>query len=85
MASSSIADSHIGMPNTWRMIIPPAKSVRASHEMSIVTMVYHARILRVESPKRSPMNSGSVEMPVPRYRGANTKASRAMNTKAYQA
>ena len=66
MASSRNADIHMGMPNTWRMMMPPAKSVSASHEMSIVTMVYHASMLRVDCPKRSPMNSGSVDTLLPR-------------------
>ncbi len=56
----------MGMPNTWRMIIPPAKSVSASHEMRMVTMVYQASMFLVDCPKRSPMNSGSVATLLPR-------------------
>ncbi len=84
-ASSSSADCHMGMSKTWRISTPPAKRVSASHEMRIVTIVYQARMLRVDWPKRRPMNSGSVETFDPRYFGAKTKASRQMKTKAYQA
>ncbi len=85
MASNINAESHIGMPNTCRIMIPPANNVRASQDMSTVTIVYQASMLRVDSPKRFPMNSGSVVIFSPRYLGANTKARSAMNTKAYQA
>ena len=67
------------------MRMPPAKSVSASHEMTMVTMVYHANMLRVDCPKRNPMNSGNVETLAPKYLGAKTNANRAMKTKAYQA
>ena len=60
MMSSTKADIHMGMSKTCRMRMPPAKSVSASQEMTMVTMVYHARMLRVDCPKRRPMNSGSV-------------------------
>ena len=66
MASSKNADIHMGTPNTWRMMMPPANNVRASHEMSTVTMVYHASMFRVDGPKRSPINSGSVCTLLPR-------------------
>ena len=85
MASRIRADIHIGMPKSWRMSTPPANSVSASHEMSTVTIVYHARMERVDWPKRLPMNSGSVLIFSPIYLGAKTKASRPMNMKAYQA
>ena len=66
MTTSTSADVHIGMSNTCRMSTPPANNVSASHEMMTVTMVYHARMLRVLCPKRRPMNSGSVEMLAPK-------------------
>ena len=66
MTSSTSADVHMGMSKTWRMRMPPAKSVSASQEMIIVTMVYQARMLRVDCPKRRPMNSGSVCTLAPR-------------------
>ena len=48
-------------------------------------MVYQARMLRVDCPKRFPINSGNVVMRLPKYRGAKTKASRHIKTNAYQA
>ena len=49
----------------WKAAKTPKMCIRDS-EIRIVTMVYQARMLRVDCPKRRPMNSGKVVIRAPK-------------------
>ena len=59
-------DNHKGKFRIWLIRMPPEYKVRASQDISMVIILYQARIRRVESPNRLPINSGKVETRAPK-------------------
>ena len=80
-----ITDKYMGISSNCCTKIPPANKVKLNQEIKMVIKVYQAKMLRVESPKRLPINSGKVITLAPKYLGAKTTANNKIKTKAYQA
>ncbi len=80
-----ITERYIGKSNNCFTKTPPANKVKDNHEIKIVIKVYHAKMFRVESPKRFPINSGKVSTLAPKYLGEKWTAKSRIKMKAYHA